>query len=271
MDAASAKLNKGNYMRLSFLLVLLALFFSHGCCQKTEPAAKKDVIAYVNKDPIYKSDLKREIAVKAKSDPAFKVSPGTESDQLDVIIDKKLIVQYAMEKGLARQERFVNTIRNIWEHALIRDCIDYKKREFQDYLFATDDEIKEYYANMSKKVSFKVLRTKDKQKIEDAYQKYLKDKDTTGWQAVGPLDYEDVSSGILFDAFGMEKGAARIFEDASHYYLIEVSDKEEAQAPPLQSIKKDVEKRVIEMKEKRLFEDWLNDLRKKSWIKVIGS
>src|SRR3989338_287930 len=139
-------------------LIALSLFLLLSGCGKNHSTADKEIIAYVNKEPVFAYELRRDIALRAKYDPGFKVTPDTESDQLDVIINRKLIIQAAMEKGLAREDRFVNTIRTFWEQVLIRDFIDYKKKDLQEFLFATDDDIKRYYDRMSEKVTFKLVK-----------------------------------------------------------------------------------------------------------------
>ena len=254
--------------------VLPIIFFSvliilPGCDRFKKTTAKNgDVAAYVNKEPIYEHEIKRDIALRAKYDPMFRIMPDTETDQLDVIIDRKLIVQSSIERGLAREERFVNTIKAFWEQVLIRDFIDYKKKDFADYLFATDDDISKYYGNLSKKVTFKVLKAKDRQRIDAAYQRYLADKDTSRWQTIGPISYEEAASNVILDAFEMGKGEAKIFEDGRNFYLIEASEVEPVTVEALASLKQDIEKRVTALKERRLFENWLKDKRKKSVITI---
>ncbi len=258
-------------LRVTYVLLLAALMFAislslSACAKKT--ADEKDVIAYVNKEPIYRSDLKRDIAMRAKFDPEFKLTPETESEQLDAMIDRKIIVKYAMEQGLARDERFVSTIRTIWEHTLIRDFIEYKKKQLQDYLFATDDDIKKYYDNMSYKATFMVFKSRDKALADAAYAKYLQDKDTSSWQIVGPIGYDDVGPIPLLDAFEMGEGEVGRFTNEPNYYIIEVSGKEKFELAPLDSIKAEIEPRVILMKEKRLFEEWLKEQKKTSKITI---
>jgi len=248
--------------------IALAASLSLSACAKQPSTSDKDIIAYVNKDAIYKSDLKRDIALRARFDPEFKLTPETESEQLDAMIDRKIIVQYAMEKGLAREERFVSTIRTIWEHTLIRDFIEYKKKQLQDYLFATSDDINKYYENMSYKVTFKVFKSRDKAAADAAYTKYMNDKDTSSWQVVGPIGYEDVGPVSLLDAFEMGEGEAARFTDEPNYYIIEVFKKEKMELAPLDSIKGEIEKRVVSMEEKRLFEEWLKEQKKASKITI---
>lgn len=252
---------------LGLPVIMLAASLSLSACAKPK-AMDKDVIAYVNKDPIYKSDLKRDIALRAKFDPEFKLTPETESEQLDAMIDRKIIVQYAMESGLAREERFVATIRTVWEHTLIRDFIEYKKKQLADYLFATDDDIKKYYDNMAYRVTFKVFKSRDKAAADAAYAGYLKDKDTSSWLVVGPIGYDDIGPISLLDAFEMGEGEVGRFTDEPNYYIIEVAGKERLELAPLDSVKSEVEKRVISMKEKRLFEEWLKEQKKSSKITI---
>lgn len=252
---------------VTFLLSVFLL----GCGRESPP--KDNVVAYVNKEPVTASELKREIALRAKQDPSFKVTPETEQEQLDVIINRKIIIQAAMQKGLAREERFVNTIKTFWEQTLIRDFIDYKKKAFKDYLFVTDDDVKKYYDNLSKRVTFRILRSKDKAPLDKIYEEFKKNNavDTSAWEQVGPVAYEDIASGALLSAFRMNEGQMSIFEDLSHtYYLIMVASIEKIEIGPLEELRSGIEKRILAMKERQLFEQWLGEKRKKAKIEMIG-
>lgn len=130
------------------VFMMIPVFFAG--CSKCGIDGKKGVIAYVNKEPVLASELDRAVALKARQDPSFRVTPESKAEILDVIINRKLIVQKAMEKGLARQEKFVNTIKSFWEQTLIRDFVEYKQKAFQDYSFATEEEIGNYYDNLVK-------------------------------------------------------------------------------------------------------------------------
>jgi hypothetical protein len=135
-------------MRAKCVLTILALVFLTGCGSKE--AGKKEIVAYVNREPVLASELNRAIALKVRQDPAFRVTPEARAEMLDIIINRKLIIQKAMEAGLARQDKFVNTIKSFWEQTLVRDFIEYKQKAFGDYTFATEGEIKSYYDNLVK-------------------------------------------------------------------------------------------------------------------------
>jgi len=150
-----------DYFKITNRIILFILFSStiFSGCSKYERFNQKDVIAYVNKEPILASELARDIALRQRQDPAFRVTPETEAEQLNTIINKKLLVQKAMEKGLAREERFVNTIKSFWEQTLIRDFIEYKQKGFKDRIFVTEDEIKNYYDRLPAKETLGTLDT----------------------------------------------------------------------------------------------------------------
>lgn len=249
----------------------VAVLFLFGCakCSNDVSTDKGEVVAYVNNDAIYKSDLKRDMALSARTDPSIKLTPEAEAELLDAIIDRKIMVQYAMEKGLAREESFVAAIRSIWEHTLIRDLFEYKQRQFKDYVFVTDDDINKYYDNMSYRATFNIFKTRDKKASEEAYDRCVKDNNLSGWELLGPLGYDEINSSALQDAFSMAEGDTGKFVDGSTYYVIRIAKKDKAEVEPLSSeLKADIGRRVAAYKEKRLFEDWLKERRKKCRIRI---
>lgn len=256
---------------LIFFVGVILVFTMLAGCGKSGDIDKKDVIVYVNKEPISRAELKREIALRAKQDPAFKLTPDTESEQLEMLINKKLIIQAAIKKGLANKDNFVNTIRAFWEQTLIRGFIDFKKEEIKDRLSATEDEIKKYYGFLSEKVTFKVLADKSKKYIDEAYDELMKNKESgiIPWQTIGPVGYDDIGSDVLLEAFVMDAGQIKRIDSPPDYYLVLIASKDIREPPPLETIRADIEKRVIDMKEKRLFEDWLKDQRKLAKLKFI--
>ena len=252
---------------IAVAIIAVSFAFVYGC-GKEDGQDEKNVIARVNKEPIYSSDLKREIALRAQSDPTFRVTPETSREQLEVMINKKLIIQEAMKAGLVKAESFVNTIKTFWEQTLIRDFVNFKRKELEKYLFANDEEVKQYYDNMGEKVTFRIVRSQNKDDVQKVYQKYMSDKDTSQWQTVGPLEYEDIASGVLLDAFEMKRGEVKEFDDPPNYFVIQVLDKTAVEIAPLDELRPEIEKRVIARKDKKLLEDWLKEKRENAKVDI---
>ncbi len=250
-------------------LVFSTAVFMAGCGKLGFGKKSADkIVARVNKEPITQTELARELAMRMKQDPSFKLNPETEAEQLTVMINRKIIVQEAMQKGLARQEKFVSTIKSFWEQALIRDFLEVKRQEFGKLISATEDDINKYYNRMRFKATFKVVRTRDKDTLDMADKAYKLTKDTSTWVTVGPVSYDEVAQSVLGDGFDLEQGEIRMTEDPPYYYIIRLSEKIPQEVPPLETIKAEVEKRAIAVKERKLFENWLNNKRARTKISV---
>ena len=126
------------HLTLTISLLALLTFLSSACSRDTERQKK---IALVNGAPIFLKDYKEEIALISRSNPTFKVNPRSLERQLNTMIDKKLMIQEAVKRGLSDDEQFMKAIKRFWEQTLIRELINIKSGEWSDILFATDEEV----------------------------------------------------------------------------------------------------------------------------------
>lgn len=138
------------YMKNKVIIVFLLAFVVVGCASKKDDAP---VIATVNGQPIYLKDFQRELSIRARRDPSLKIDKNTLSDLTDTMIKRQLIIEEAMKKKMAEEDRFRDTIKAFWEQTLIRDFVDYKNREFDEYVFVTGKEITDRYNELKKKNS----------------------------------------------------------------------------------------------------------------------
>ena len=268
-----ARNNKYSKSAIFAVIICVALFFifSTSGCGKSEAPKKGDIVGYVNKEPILKSDLKRDLDLRVRMDANFKENPDTTRDSLEHIIDRKLMLQDAVKHGLARDDRFVELVRTFYEEALLKNFIETKSREFKAAVKVTEQDLLEYYENLKKKVVFKVARNRDRGMVDDLYAKLEKNpKDLlVMWETIGPVGYEELASGILADAFTLPAGKFKKFQDANMYYVIMVESEEPRSLAPFESIKDDLVRRVTDLKERRLFEEWMLSARKNAKITFV--
>ena len=236
-----------NKTNLALIVSCLSIFLmlTSGCAKPKTPTGK--IVARVNNDPIYASDLKRELALKVKSDPLFKITPYTLENEIDNIINKRLLIQEAQKFKLDRTERFVNTIKTFWEQTLIRDLVNVKDKESEDKITVTESEVKDYYGKLAQKATFKIIRRKDKSQLEKllSIEKYL-----IAWEEViWPVGYEEINSSVLQNAFELPAGEAKTFKDKEAYYLVYVSEKQPASVPPLQEEQATIERHIKKKKQ----------------------
>lgn len=246
------------------IIFILALFITScgGDKQKTE------AIAMVNDAPVLLKEFQKEISIQSKKNPAFKITSKTLQEQLDIMIDKKLMLQEAMKMGLAENERFVDTIKTFWEQTLIRELIDAKMKEWGDRIFVTDEDVQKTYQRMQYAPIVKLLKVENKEKAEAARQRMLKGEKIEGEETIGPLSSEDIKIDILNNAFDMAQGEAKIFEYENGYLVLYLIKKEKTSVPLLKDIYNQIKQSVLEQKKEKALEQWLKDIKKSAQIQV---
>jgi len=252
-----------------FLFCIFSVCILSACGQRTEQP-KDDIIAYVNKEPVFSSELERSLALAARQDPLFKLTDQVKRDHIEGIINKKIIIQNASEAGLARQERFINTIKTFWEQTLIREFYEYKRKQSADALFVTEDDIVAYYTRLGQRVTFHIFKSSDQRRMKDLYARAKKGEPLdVAWETVGPVGYEDVTNEVLLDAFGREIGDLVLVEEGPSQYLVEVVAREAVAMPALGSVHDDMRSRVLSLKERRAFDEWLKKEREHAKVNVV--
>lgn len=243
---------------------MVGIFIFSGCA-KVKPSEK--VVATVDGEPVYLKNFKRELALRVKQNPSFRITPNTMNEMLDMIIDRKLVIQEAMEKNLSEQQRFVDTIQTFWEQTLVRDFIDYKNEEVEHLIYVTNSEIRDYYEKLKTRMTFNIAKRARLHDIDMLMEK-LKNGETIEWDTTVSLSYEEVPSQALAKAFELPAGEMDIFEEGNMYYLVYVVDKETISVPPLEEAYRDIKEKIAQRKQRLAFNEWLKDKRSESNIKV---
>ncbi|MBF0215488.1 MAG: hypothetical protein HQL30_00680 [Candidatus Omnitrophica bacterium] len=247
-----------------FPVVLAAIIM--GCGNKED--LKGDVIATVNGEPVYAKDVEWSIELNKKRDPMFKLTPLTFKEQVDMIIDKKLLIQEARKEKLDRTERFVSTIQSFWEQTLIRDLMDQRSRNIVSSIKVSESEIEGYYKNISHQKVFQVLRTADKEKVSRLV---LKDPKDIEWEeTVGPITYDDASA-VMKKAFAFSEGRMKVIEDGGTYFLFFVKSDKSIPLGPLADIRNKIGEKIMNDRKNEMFDGWLGSVRRKATIDINSS
>jgi len=133
-----------NRQSLFFCIGIAALLALVAGCSNVKSDQGK-VLATVNGDPVMTSDLKRAVALKRKSYPVFNITPQTLRDEINSIIDKKLLIQEAQKRSLHESQRFADTIKIFWEQTLIRDLVSVKNKEFKQNRQIADTGVRDQF------------------------------------------------------------------------------------------------------------------------------
>lgn len=253
-----------NYHTLFILFLLLPFFFT-ACGRSSQ---HQEAVASVNDAPVFLEEFQKEISLLSKRDPDFKITPQTLEGQLSTIIDKKLLLQEARNKGLTEDERFIETIKAFWEQTLIRGLVELKTREWGDKLFVTEDEIQKHYQRMQYMPVMKLAKVKDKGLAEEIKKKMMKGVKFDGEETIGPLFIEDVKSEALFKAFDMNIGEVNIYEDNGDYFVAHVVKREKISTPPLKAVYSRIKTFLLEQKRQTAMEEWLREVKGSAKINI---
>lgn len=257
-----ARNSRNNILFLALFVLGIFVFFG---CAKGGPS--KEIIATVNGEPLYLKDFKKELALRVKQNPSFRITPHTLDEMLDMVINRKLIIQEATSIQLAEEERFINTIKAFWEQTLIRDFIDYKNRETERLLDVRDSEIKDYYEKLKTRATFNIVKRTRKQDIEALMQE-IKDGGGIEWDTTVSLSYEEIPSAILAKAFDLAPGQMGIFEEGYMHYLVYVVAKEPISIPSFKEAYPRIKKKIKQRKQQQALSEWLKDKKDKSDIEI---
>ena len=271
---------KNSFIAAALVLITLGL-------SSCGPSSKEKSVGSVNDRPILMKDFKKEIALISRRDPTFRGNPKALEDQLGRIIDRRLMIQEAAEKGMTQDENFIETIKVFWEQTLIRQLIDAKTKEWSDRLAVTDAEAMGYYGRMNYRLTFKFAKAPNLEKADGIARFMAGVEPPQGawplqagagagrYEVIGPALYEDMPSsgfelpqGAVNLAFDLSPGEIKYFKDEDGYSVVQVIKKEKAARPPYEKAAGRIKKAVFERKKDEALKEWLRGMRISARIKI---
>lgn len=263
-------MNQRNFV---FFTLISLLFLTPGCVSKASQTQdlNNQVILTVNGDKVTVRDVRRELSLRAKQDPGLKVTPSLLNQQLELIVDRRILIQEATKRHLAEEESFVNTIRIFWEQTLIRNLLEKMTAELERTITVSDKEINDTYAKMSQNVTFQIARSTQKNIAQGQLEQLKKGQDISWDEKLGPVAYEEISSRMLEKAFDLSIGQSELYFDNGVYYVVKVLSKEPVSLPAMDTLRKKIESMVKQRKEQAALDSWLKERRSKSKIKLAPS
>jgi len=125
-------------MRKYAVILFLSLFI-FGC--GSQPKDKK-VLARINNYEITADEFEEEF-----KDSTFGSVDTIESRKefLDNLINRKLILQAAQNRGLDKKRSFLKSIEKFWEQSLLKITLDIKTKEIISSIHVSDKTVQEAY------------------------------------------------------------------------------------------------------------------------------
>ncbi|MBI5887873.1 MAG: peptidyl-prolyl cis-trans isomerase [Deltaproteobacteria bacterium] len=265
--------------------IATALLFFTISLSSCGPSSKEKSVGSVNDRPILMKDFKKEIALISRRDPTFRGNPKALEDQLGRIIDRRLMIQEAVERGMTQDENFIETIKVFWEQTLIRQLIDAKTKEWSGRLAVSDAEAMAYYGRMNYRLTFKLAKAPSLERAGEAARFMAAGTGNGRYEVIGPVLFEDMPSagplegaqppegaeplqGIVNIVFDLSPGEIRYFKDEDGYSVVQVIKKEKTARPPYEKVAGRIKKAVFERKKDEALQEWLRGMRRAARIKI---
>lgn len=250
------------------LWIVLGAFLAAGCLKAGGKGGASEAIATVNGNPITEKDLRRELAIRAKKDPSFRITPATIREQVDVLVTRRLLIQEAQRRRLTEDDRFTQTIQTFWEQTLVRLLMDRLYDEFDRTVVITEEEVAKYYERLAQKATFRILPGRDTETLTEAARRLQEGGEVAWERTVGPVRWDEIRSEALAEAFDLTPGQSRVYREGDGYALVQLVSKEADTPPSLDSIRGKIRERIKERKQEREFEEWLNRSRRDADVKL---
>ena len=152
---------------------------------------QESVVAGIGKHKVLRSDL-LEVLDQQASNPEYRPDSAGIRQQLDMLIEKKVLICEAVKHGLALKKSFLKTIRSFWEQTLILELLKVKISELEKSISVSDEEIKAGCKQEDSEIERLVQCIRQKKK-EEALEQWIKDLIQTSEIRI----YHEVIDGIV--------------------------------------------------------------------------
>jgi hypothetical protein len=227
----------------------------------------KNIVATVNHEPIKLEDFQAKLALRSRQNPSYKITSQEISEQIETVIDRRLMIQEAMRMGLAENKDFVRTIQSFWEQTLVRELIAAKSREWESRLFVTEREVEDYYDKMRYRVTLKLKRAENETEahsiLEAARQGNVED-----WKTLGPLAHDELFALSLHKAYRMSEGMSEVLKDETGFLVIYIEQKESTDLPAMGELHDHLKRNLLRKKKTDALSSWLKEEREKAVIEI---
>jgi hypothetical protein len=120
-----------------FLIIIVGIVIKLSTVKQQE-----DYVVKINNYTISKQEFIEEFQASA-----FAKNSTTESRRefLDLLIQRKLVLQDAQAKGLDKDKEFLKSIERFWEQSLLKRAVDKKSQEVTGSIFIPDSAVETVY------------------------------------------------------------------------------------------------------------------------------
>jgi len=248
-----------------FFLLFAFLVIQIGCQHKKGNAAE-EFVARVGNSVITKDMLNRELAAIQRMDPSFEINKETKMKQLQLMIDRMVLINEAKREKLDTKEEFIQAIQKYWEQTLIKDLYSQLRKKLEPTIVVSDEEIETLYKLKKYRISGNVGIYFSLKDAEDAAKKKNISKE---WNEYFDINSSELPMEVKLAVLNLKEGQfSKPIKVNNRYYICQVTKKEENQLPPLEKVRDALRSEYKGYKLDRKIQQWINGIREKTKVEI---
>ncbi|MFH1138198.1 MAG: hypothetical protein V1816_19165 [Pseudomonadota bacterium] len=167
-----------NYKIIIGSIVVLLMLFLVSCRENNE---KTTVLARVNDFEITEERFKARLANLCYLQGIGSLSLEDRNCFLQQEIERHLLIDEAMRRGLDREEPFRASIQNFWEQTLITNLLRVKNDEFKKKVIVTQEEVKRRFDDLNAEKGRRLSFEEEKAAIEKTLLREKQEQELYNW------------------------------------------------------------------------------------------
>lgn len=250
----------------ALLILYIALLLIS--CQAKDKTEKEKILVKVNDVTITLSDFNRYLYDESQHNKSFRVSEESMRNYLDMLIERELLIQEAVKRGLSKEEEFVRTVEKFWKQTLIRNLIKAQSQKIVNATIISEEEIQDYYKMKGEEVKFKMLICPNLPVAKEFLNRLLQGK-TLNWdEESGYVGLNMVDPLLVKELRLLMPGESKIIQLKKGYVLIKLMDKRPKRTPPINVLREDIKRELLQRKQAKELDNWIGKLKKTADISV---
>jgi peptidyl-prolyl cis-trans isomerase C len=273
---------------LFVVLSVLSIVFMAACSKmgSQKSAGGSGYVAKVGSTIITEQDVKSELGTLAPHIQRIFAAPGGMERFVDELVKREVLYQQAKKEGLENKPEYKKKVEDFSKLTLISLLLE---KEVENKAKVTEKDVKDYYeahkqdltTNAQVRASHILLKTeeeanavKDQLNKGGDFAKIAKEKSLDTGSAKNGGDLGFFSRGQMVPeferaAFGLKVGeVSNPVKTQFGYHVIKVTEKKEGSLVDFDKVKDALTQRVTTGKQKEVFDDYLNGLKKSYSIDI---
>ncbi len=198
---------------------------------------------------------------QCQRNPHLQLTPARKRELLEKYWEKKLLVAEVDRLGLNQEPEALRELQEMKEQILVKHLISRKAAEFDKQIKVSDEEIRSFYGDMRREIRFRYLPVSDPGQASEILARWKDEKPPVEMVDSGMVKLASLGEAWKQQLRGLARQKPQLLKVGSDLILVQVLEDREAPALPLDQVKEEISKELMDHKKKDLLQKWVSSLK----------